>query len=125
MNAYVVQFIHKDGNGYAIINATSEDTAKEIFLEHTQYENPKVTSTQQLSYCGNTNQIVTEGAVSSLAYSPYDLAVLNGYTGTLAEFLEQGDSYINNYVNTTVEGHPTPGRIALSLSTEKELFTIE
>lgn len=88
MKTYVVRFIHKDGNGWAVVNARSPQQAEQVFKIQTKFKVTKVVDLKEIRYVGCEMQLVFEGAVATIAENPYDLAVLNGYTGTLSEWLE-------------------------------------
>ncbi|MBQ9391955.1 MAG: collagen-like protein [Lachnospiraceae bacterium] len=87
MKVYNIQFIYKEGNGWAIINANSPAQAEQVFKVQTKFEKPIITSIKEFNYFGNEMQLVFEGVVSSLAANPYDLAVQNGFTGSVDDFV--------------------------------------
>ena len=96
MKSYILQFTYKDGNGWAVINANSPNQAEQVFKIQTKFEFPNVVSQKEINYFGNEMQLVYEGSVSSLVNNPYDLAIKNGFKGTLSDFLaslkgEKGD----------------------------------
>lgn len=85
---YLIQFIHKKGNGWAIVNANDPQQAEKLFKANTIYLITKVVSIKECRWVGNQTQLVYEGAVTSDIENPYELAVLNGYQGTLSQWLE-------------------------------------
>lgn len=88
MKTYILQFIHNDGNGWAIINANGPAQAIQIFETNSQYKNPKVVNCEEQVHTEDSMQIVYEGSITTLGQTPYDLAVRNGFAGTLSEFIE-------------------------------------
>lgn len=85
---YLLQFTHKNGNGYAVVNATDPKIAENVFKAQTKYEDAGITSIKELRWFGQEMQLVEEGSVVTYGQSLYDLAVYNGYKGTLQEFME-------------------------------------
>lgn len=89
MKTYILEFISKDGNGWAIINANSPNQAESVFYTQTRFESTKVTNIRESRYYGEEMQLVYEGSiVTQITEDLYTLAVENGYTGTLEEFIE-------------------------------------
>lgn len=99
MKTYILQFTHKYGNGWGVVNACSPNQAEQIFLNQTRFEVPHVITTKPCEYFGEETQLVYEGAVDTIGTSPYDLAVKDGFQGSLTDWLnslkgekgEQGD----------------------------------
>lgn len=85
---YLLQFTHKNGNGYAVVNATDPKVAENVFKAQTKYKDAGITSVKELRWFGQEMQLVEEGSVVTYGQSLYDLAVYNGYKGTLQEFME-------------------------------------
>lgn len=97
LKAYILQFVYPDGNGWAIINATSVSQAQSIFYNQTKYQDTKITDIKESKWYGNNMQLVYEGAVTT--YANLDLRLdldklinNNGAYETLGEFLAE---YIN------------------------------
>lgn len=66
LKTYMIQFMYKDGNGWALVNAATVKQAESVFKTQTKYENAVVISTKEIKYCGNNMQIVFEGAVTTI-----------------------------------------------------------
>lgn len=66
LKTYMIQFMYKEGNGWALVNATSVKQAEQVFKTQTKYEEAVVISTKEIKYCGNNMQIVFEGAVTTI-----------------------------------------------------------
>ena len=88
MKHYQLQFIHKNGNGYAIVNAPSPNMAESVFKSQTVYKDAKVTLMTEIRWLGDEMQLVTEGSVTTYGQSLYELAVKNGFVGTVDDFIE-------------------------------------
>lgn len=88
IKTYIIQFTHKNGNGWAFVNAWSPNQAEQIFKIQTHYIKPKVTGIKETKWYGEEMQLVFEGAVTTNAKTLYDLAVLNGFKGSLDDFLK-------------------------------------
>lgn len=88
LKTYVAQYIHKYGNGWAIINATAPSQVESILKTQGRFPEVKLVSFKEVCYFGNTMSIVYEGSIATLGQTPYDLAVKNGFKGTLEEWLE-------------------------------------
>lgn len=88
LKTYVAQYIHKYGNGWAIINATDPSKVESILKTQGRFPEVKLVSFKEVCYFGNTMSIVYEGSITTLGQTPYDLAVENGFKGTLKEWLE-------------------------------------
>jgi hypothetical protein len=88
LKTYVAQYIHKYGNGWAIINATAPGQVESILKTQGRFPEVKLVSFKEVGYFGNTMSIVYEGSITTLGQTPYDLAVKNGFKGTLEEWLE-------------------------------------
>ena len=96
LRTYILQFLYKDGNGWAIVNARTPQQAENIFKIQTKFNKPKVTSIKESKWYGENMQLVYEGTTITGNLSPYDLAVMEGYVGSLDEWLktlkgEKGD----------------------------------
>lgn len=88
VKTYLVQFMYGKGNGWALVSAPSFDLVEHIFRSKTTYKNAKVVNIKETKWLGNDMQLLAEGAVTTDALNPYDLAVNNGFTGTLNDFLK-------------------------------------
>ena len=62
---FIVQFIYKDGNGWAFVNAPTATQATDIFKAQTTYVNARVTNVKETKYYGDNIQICFEGAVTT------------------------------------------------------------
>ena len=91
IKTYILQYIHSDGNGYALVNANSPSQAESIFFKQTkhrdEYRDIKVVSIQESKWVGQETQLIDEGSVSTYGKSVYDMALLNGFKGTLDDFI--------------------------------------
>ena len=87
LKTYVVQYIHSTGNGWAIINAYHPNQIESILKNQGKFPDAKVTSFRERKCFGNTMSIVYEGNITTLGQTPYDLAKLNGFKGSLDEWL--------------------------------------
>lgn len=88
LKTYLVQFAHKFGNGWAIVNAHRVSEVSSIMQNSSKFSEITIANLRELKCFGNTMSLVYEGAITTLGKTPYDLAVLNGYKGTLEEWLE-------------------------------------
>ena len=102
LKTYLIQFTCKNGNGWAIVNAPTVNTAKGVFTNQTRYEEPVVVSVEEKRYYGEEMQLVYEGATTTLRENPYDFAALAKATMTD----EQYDRYIKAIEN--IEGPQGP-----------------
>lgn len=98
LKTYILQFLYKDGNGWAIVNARTPLQAENIFKIQTKFTKPKVTSIKESKWYGENMQLVYEGTTITGNLSPYDLAVMEGYVGSLDQWLkslkgEKGDTF--------------------------------
>ena len=96
---YILNFRHNNGNGYALVNANSPNQASAIFKAQTIYTNATIITTKESRWYGEENQLIKEGAVTTLGKSVYDIAVLNGFTGSMQDFIdslkgEKGDTFV-------------------------------
>ena len=96
LKTWLIQFTYDKGNGWALVNAWTEGQAQQVFYTQTKYLNAHITSLVAKRYLGCEMQLVYEGTVSTMCKTPYDLAVLNGFEGTLEQYLatlkgEKGD----------------------------------
>lgn len=89
LKTYIVQYIHKYGNGWAVINATQPSQIEDILRNQGKFSDAKVTSYKEMKHFGNSMAIVYEGNVTTYGQTPYDLAKQKGYKGTLEEWLEE------------------------------------
>lgn len=67
LKTYILQFTYKDGNGYAIVNATSPTQAEKVFLTQTRYKGATVVNLKESKWYGENMQVVYEGAVTTYA----------------------------------------------------------
>lgn len=90
---YILQFIYKDGNGWAFVNAKSVSQAESVFKTQTKYEGAKVTNIKETKWFGNNIQVCYEGAVTT--YSPTGLTpdALNTLV-TKSELYKEMDVYL-------------------------------
>lgn len=96
LKTWLIQFTYDKGNGWALVNAWTEGQAQQVFYTQTKYLNAHITSLVAKRYLGCEMQLVYEGTVSTMCKTPYDLAILNGFEGTLEQYLatlkgEKGD----------------------------------
>ena len=88
LKTYIVQYIHRYGNGWAVINATHPSQIEGILRNQGKFPDAKVVSYKEEHYFGNSMAIVYEGNVTTYGQTPYDLAKQQGFKGTLDEWLE-------------------------------------
>ena len=62
MKTYALKFTHKEGSGWAIVNAHSPNQAESVFYNQTKFESTKVISIVELRYFGEEMQLVYEGS---------------------------------------------------------------
>lgn len=67
IRTYILQFIYKDGNGWAIVNARTPNLAESVFKTQTKYEEARVTDIKESRWFGNNIQLVYEGAVTTVS----------------------------------------------------------
>lgn len=67
IRTYILQFIYKDGNGWAIVNARTPNLAESVFKTQTKYEGARVTDIKESRWFGNNMQLVYEGAVTTVS----------------------------------------------------------
>lgn len=108
LKSYLIHFVHKTGNGWAIINAYSPTQAESVFMVQTKYEKAKICHIKEVKYFGTEMQLVYEGAITTAAKNAYDLAVMLGFKGTIEQFLaslkgEKGDPGVSPDVYTKDE----------------------
>ena len=109
LKTYALQFVHKHGNGYALVNAHSPNQAEAIFKTQTKYDDvSEVTQIRELRWCGQEMQSVTEGRIVTYGKSLYDLAVYNGFEGTLEEFMESMKGPKGDTGGQGIQGPPGP-----------------
>ena len=66
LNRYIVVFTHSEGNGWAIVNAMSENGAQKVFKNQTKFTNTKVKGVKELRYFGDNIELVYEGGLNVL-----------------------------------------------------------
>lgn len=88
LKTWVLRFIYPEGNGYALVNARSLHQAESVFLQQTKFKDAQIIGFFEQKFSGNEMQIVCEGSIETVAKSAYDLAVINGFKGSVTEFLE-------------------------------------
>ena len=75
LKTFLLQFIYNEGNGWAIINATTVNQAKSVFEVQTQYKGAQVTDIKETKYFGDNMQLVFEGAVTTMYNSGGNIVV--------------------------------------------------
>lgn len=103
LRTYITTYLHKLGNGWAIINSPSPNYIEDILKNQGKFQDVRVLSTKELKCFGNTMSIVYEGNITTLGKTPYDIAVLNGFEGTEQEWL---DSLIGPKGDVGPQGEP-------------------
>lgn len=66
LKTYILQFIYKDGNGWAFVNARTIGQAETVFKNQTKFEGAKVVNIKETKYYGENIQLVYEGAVTTI-----------------------------------------------------------
>lgn len=66
IKTWILQFIYKDGNGWAFVNAYTVNQAESIFRVQTKYEEAKVVNIKETKHYGDNMQLVFEGAVTTV-----------------------------------------------------------
>lgn len=94
LKTYIIQFIFKNGNGWAFVNATSPKEAETVFNQQTKFKGAIVTGVKETKWFGNTMQLVFEGSVCTTAN--VDVSV------SLSDLIENSDAYdsVADYLNS-------------------------
>ena len=87
LHTYITSYIHRFGNGWAIVNSPSPNYIEEILRNQGRFKDARVVASKELKCFGNTMSIVYEGNITTFGKTPYDIAVLNGFEGTEEEWL--------------------------------------
>lgn len=88
MKTYEVLFVTPHGNGWAIINSDTVSSVKSILENQSKFQPLDILHIKERKViCGLNTSIIYEGHCETLM-SPYDLAVSQGYEGSLEEWLE-------------------------------------
>lgn len=66
IKTWILQFIYKNGNGWAFVNAYTVNQAESIFKVQTKYEEARVVNIKETKYYGDNMQLVFEGAVTTM-----------------------------------------------------------
>lgn len=69
LKTWIIQFIYREGNGWAFVNAFTVSQAETIFKSQTKYEGARVTNIKETKYYGDNIQLVFEGAVTTIGGS--------------------------------------------------------
>ena len=88
LKTYIVQYTHSNGNGWAIINCPSPSCVENILKKQSKMLNVQVVSYSELRYFGEEMGLVYEGCITTIGQSPYDIAVANGFRGSVTEWLQ-------------------------------------
>lgn len=88
LKTYIVQYTHSNGNGWAIINCPSPSCVENILKKQSKMLNVQVVSYSELRYFGEEIGLVYEGCITTIGQSPYDIAVANGFRGSVTEWLQ-------------------------------------
>lgn len=88
LKTYIVQYTHSNGNGWAIINCPSPSSVENILKNQSKMPNVQVVSYKELRYFGEEMGLVYEGCITTIGQSPYDIAVANGFRGSVTEWLD-------------------------------------
>lgn len=88
LHTYITSYIHKYGNGWAIINSPSPDYIENILRNQGRFKDAIVVASKELKCFGNTMSIVYEGNITTFGKNPYDIAVLNGFEGSEQDWLD-------------------------------------
>lgn len=75
LKTYILQFIYKDGNGWAFVNAYTVNQAETIFKNQTKYESARVTGIKETKWYGDNMQLVFEGAVTTIANTDVNISI--------------------------------------------------
>ena len=88
IKTYILQFLCKKGNGWAIVNAYSPNQAEEVFKKQTKYEGVRVTNLHETKYYGEEMQLVFEGSVTTIPSSFYDFSISDTLKKYIKEIIE-------------------------------------
>lgn len=91
MKTYILQFIYKDGNGWAFVNATSPKQAQLVFTNQTRYYGAKVIAIKETKYYGDNIQLVFEGAVTTIPTYAGDGSMIVNFN--ILDYVPDGDKY--------------------------------
>ena len=108
MKTYILQFMYRDGNGWAFVNATTPNQAEKVFKNQTKYVDARVIAIKETKWYGDSMQLVFEGAVTTFKNIDVtiDLATILRSTGqykTLEDFLVNYLGLDNYYTKEEVD----------------------
>ena len=100
LKTYILQFIYKNGNGWAFINAMTPNQAEAVFKNQTKYEEAQVVNIKETKWYGENIQLVYEGAVTTytsvnVSLSLSDLINASDAYASVEEYLQ--DVFLRNY----------------------------
>jgi len=107
MKTYEVLFVTPHGNGWAIVNSDTVDSVRSILENQSRFQPLDILHIKERKViCGLNTSIIYEGHCETLM-SPYDVAVSQGYDGSIEDWLEsiRGESAYevavrNGYIGT-------------------------
>lgn len=93
---YIANVIHANGNGYCIVSADNPKQVKDIINSQGRFRDTQVVDMKKLCWQDSDTHIIFEGAITTAGKTDYELALKNGFTGTVQEWLaslkgEKGD----------------------------------
>lgn len=103
---FIAQFIYKDGNGWAFINAPNISKATEIFKVQTIYKGAKVINIKETKYYGTNAQLVFEGSVTTIDKSIDIFSILER-----EGWLTKVERVIDEAIRTSDAKHNYDGKI--------------
>lgn len=100
VNIYLLEFVHKVGNGWAFVGALTPKEAERIFYGETNFKNPKVEHFRAMPIQGGEIGMIYEGGIVNFKDNNDrqiydDFCKVTGYKGTYNQwllFLNQKDS---------------------------------
>lgn len=88
MKTFEVLFVTPHGNGWAIVNSDNVSSVRSILENQSKFQPLDILHIKEVkAICGVNTSIIYEGHCETIV-SPYDLAVSQGYEGSLEEWLE-------------------------------------
>ena len=98
LRTYLIQFIYKNSNGWAIVNATTPIEAESVFKQQTKYPDVIVTNIKETKWYGESIQLVFEGSVTTSALATVSVS--------LSDLIENTDAYasVDDYLQSVLSG---------------------
>lgn len=88
MKTFEVLFVTPHGNGWAIVNSDNVSSVRSILENQSKFQPLNILHIKEVkAICGVNTSIIYEGHCETIV-SPYDLAVSQGFEGSLEDWLE-------------------------------------